>query len=55
MLREAYRRAGISPSDVRYVEAHGTGTAVGDPTELKALGTVLGPGRPEGSAASWAR
>ncbi|HEX2324051.1 MAG TPA: type I polyketide synthase, partial [Chloroflexota bacterium] len=48
VLREAYRRAGVSPSDVRYVEAHGTGTAVGDPTELKALGTVLGPGRPEG-------
>ena len=48
LLRDAYRRAGVSPADVFYVEAHGTGTPVGDPIEAQALGTVLGAGRPEG-------
>ncbi len=50
VLREAYRRAGVSPGDVQYVEAHGTGTLLGDPIEANALGAVLGidrdPGRP---------
>jgi len=46
MLREAYRRAGIAPAQVRYVEAHGTGTPVGDSIETQALGTVLATGRP---------
>jgi myxalamid-type polyketide synthase MxaE and MxaD len=49
VLRLAYRNAGVSPGLVQYVEAHGTGTAVGDPTELAALGRVLGEGRPAGS------
>jgi acyl transferase domain-containing protein len=50
VLREAYRRAAVSPGDVQYVEAHGTGTFLGDPMEAKALGVVLAldrlPGRP---------
>ena len=46
VLREAYRRAGVSPGDVQYVEAHGTGTLLGDPIEVKALGAVLGIDRP---------
>lgn len=50
VLREAYRRAAVSPGDVQYVEAHGTGTFLGDPIEAKALGAVLAldrlPGRP---------
>ncbi len=46
VLREAYRRAGVSPGDVQYVEAHGTGTLLGDPIEVKALGAVLGIARP---------
>lgn len=41
VLREAYRRAEVSPGDVQYVEAHGTGTLLGDPIEAKALGAVL--------------
>src|SRR5579863_486499 len=45
VLREAYRRAEVSPGDVQYVEAHGTGTFLGDPIEAKALGAVLGVNR----------
>ncbi|MEA5471090.1 SDR family NAD(P)-dependent oxidoreductase, partial [Spirulina sp. 06S082] len=45
VLREAYRRAGIDPTQVCYVEAHGTGTKLGDPVEALALGEVLGRGR----------
>jgi acyl transferase domain-containing protein/acyl carrier protein len=45
MLVEAYRNAGVDPAQVQYVEAHGTGTKVGDPTEARALGVVLGAGR----------
>lgn len=46
LLEEAYRRADISPGRVRYVEAHGTGTPIGDPIEMKALGSVLATDRP---------
>ncbi len=46
VLREAYRRAEVSPGDVHYVEAHGTGTLLGDPIEAKALGAVLALDRP---------
>ncbi|MCP4655717.1 MAG: type I polyketide synthase, partial [bacterium] len=49
LLREAYRRAGVTPGQVQYVEAHGTGTHLGDPVEAKALGTVLGAERAPGS------
>jgi pyochelin synthetase len=47
LLREAYRKAGVSPSEVDYVELHGTGFQRGDVIETKALGAVLGthPGR----------
>ena len=45
LLREALERAAIAPSEIQYVEAHGTGTPLGDPIEVDALGTVLGPGR----------
>jgi acyl transferase domain-containing protein/aryl carrier-like protein len=47
VLREAYRNAGLWPSQVDYVEAHGTGTSVGDPIEAQALGAVLSQGRPK--------
>ncbi|MCM3904759.1 MAG: type I polyketide synthase [Pyrinomonadaceae bacterium] len=48
VLRQAYRRAGVSPATVQYVEAHGTGTPLGDPIEAKALGTVLSTEREPG-------
>jgi enediyne polyketide synthase len=37
-LRRAYRRAGFGIETVSYCECHGMGTAVGDATELEALG-----------------
>jgi enediyne polyketide synthase len=37
-LRRAYRRAGFGIETVALFEGHGTGTAVGDATELQALG-----------------
>ncbi len=48
VLKEAYRKAGVSPGAVQYVETHGTGTLLGDPIEAHALGEVLALGRPEG-------
>ncbi|MFY1830940.1 SDR family NAD(P)-dependent oxidoreductase [Myxococcus fulvus] len=45
LLRDAYARAGVTPSRVHYVETHGPGTALGDPIEAGALGAVLGEGR----------
>src|SRR6476646_763503 len=49
VLRAAYANAGVPPHEVDYVETHGTGTLLGDPIEARALGTVLGRGRPENS------
>ncbi|GKZ93794.1 type I Iterative Polyketide synthase (PKS) [Aspergillus niger] len=37
VLRAAYKRAGLDPTDTLYVECHGTGTPVGDPIEVKAI------------------
>ncbi|WP_231702975.1 type I polyketide synthase [Tsukamurella asaccharolytica] len=49
VLRSAYADASISPREVDFVETHGTGTLLGDPIEARALGTVLGRGRAQGS------
>lgn len=48
VLRWAYEDAGVNPADVDYVEAHGAGSPALDPLELRALGEVLGAGRPAG-------
>ncbi|PYI12619.1 polyketide synthase [Aspergillus sclerotiicarbonarius CBS 121057] len=37
VLRAAYKRAGLDPTDTLYVECHGTGTPVGDPIEVHAI------------------
>lgn len=42
LLRDVYRRAGVSHDEPCYVEAHGTGTAVGDPVEAQAIGRAIG-------------
>ncbi|AFA74817.1 polyketide-type polyunsaturated fatty acid synthase PfaA [Gordonia polyisoprenivorans VH2] len=43
-LRRAYADAECSPTSVELFEAHATGTAVGDRTELTALGELLADG-----------
>ncbi|KAF3910969.1 hypothetical protein AA313_de0200827 [Arthrobotrys entomopaga] len=41
LIRETYKKAGISMKETRYVEAHGTGTMVGDPIEAHAIGAAF--------------
>jgi amino acid adenylation domain-containing protein len=41
VLRRALHAASTASGRVSYVEAHGTGTPLGDPIELRALGSVL--------------
>ena len=45
VLRDAYARAGVSPTQVEYIETHGTGTLLGDPIEANAIGAALGTRR----------
>jgi acyl transferase domain-containing protein len=47
LIRECYRRAGLSPRDTQYFEAHGTGTPTGDPIEARAIAAVFGADRAE--------
>jgi acyl transferase domain-containing protein/aryl carrier-like protein len=37
LIKDAFRRAGVSPASVGYIEAHGTGTPLGDPIEINGL------------------
>ena len=37
LIKDAYRRARVSPTSVSYIETHGTGTALGDPIEINGL------------------
>lgn len=48
VIREALKRASMTPDQIDYVEAHGTGTELGDPVELRALGSVFGGRRVRG-------
>ncbi|KAI1089063.1 putative polyketide synthase [Rostrohypoxylon terebratum] len=41
VIRKAYARAKLNPSDTPFVETHGTGTGVGDPIEVEALSRVF--------------
>ncbi|KAI1453383.1 putative polyketide synthase [Annulohypoxylon moriforme] len=41
VIRKAYARAKLNPSDTPFVETHGTGTSVGDPIEVEALSRVF--------------
>ena len=41
-IRRAYEQAGIEPGSVSLIEAHGTGIPLGDKTEIKAIGQVMG-------------
>ncbi|KAI0378207.1 putative polyketide synthase [Hypomontagnella monticulosa] len=41
LIRETYRRAGLSMAYTRYFEAHGTGTPLGDPLETRAIGAAF--------------
>ncbi|MFN6455065.1 MAG: type I polyketide synthase, partial [Nostoc sp. EfeVER01] len=45
VISQALNNSRVKPNEVSYVEAHGTGTPLGDPIEVRALGTVLGEGR----------
>ncbi|MGZ8219147.1 SDR family NAD(P)-dependent oxidoreductase, partial [Methylomagnum sp.] len=42
LIKDALRRADVTPESIGYVEAHGTGTALGDPIELAALAKAWG-------------
>lgn len=44
-MREALRRAELTPSDIAYVNAHGTGTVQNDKAEATALEHVFGAGK----------
>jgi acyl transferase domain-containing protein len=48
LVHQALDRAGVLPSQISYVESHGTGTALGDPIEVEALASVVGPPCPDG-------
>ncbi|HVB38647.1 MAG TPA: MupA/Atu3671 family FMN-dependent luciferase-like monooxygenase, partial [Vicinamibacterales bacterium] len=45
VIRRALDDADVAASDIGYVETHGTGTSLGDPIEVRALGSVLCEGR----------
>ncbi len=45
VIRSSLANAKVEPASINYVEVHGTGTSLGDPIEVRALGSVLSEGR----------
>ncbi|KAF3205958.1 hypothetical protein TWF679_009137 [Orbilia oligospora] len=41
LIKDTYKKAGISMNETRYCEAHGTGTTIEDPTESHAIGAAF--------------
>ncbi|WP_347989415.1 polyketide synthase [Methylomonas sp. AM2-LC] len=41
LASKVYRDGAIDPRHISYLEAHGTGTPVGDPIEMRAMGSVI--------------
>lgn len=41
LINQAIANARVKPSQISYIEAHGTGTSLGDPIEIRALGSVF--------------
>lgn len=46
VARQALARSGLDALAVSFIEAHATSTALGDPTEVSAIASVYGRGRP---------
>ena len=42
LIRQALNNAAVEGPAISYIEAHGTGTSLGDPIEVRALGTIFG-------------
>ncbi|KAH3806529.1 putative inactive phenolphthiocerol synthesis polyketide synthase type I Pks15 [Dreissena polymorpha] len=42
LMEELFTKCNLDRNKIQVIEAHGTGTAIGDPTECRALGKVLG-------------
>ncbi|HEX3588102.1 MAG TPA: type I polyketide synthase [Pseudonocardiaceae bacterium] len=51
-INRAYNRAGYGVDTVGYFEGHGTGTALGDATELEAIGSAIREYNPEARPAA---
>ena len=41
VMRAAYEKANLDPSQTVYLEMHGTGTPTGDPIEAKAVSNAM--------------
>ena len=46
VVRIAYEKANLDPTQTVYAELHGTGTPVGDPIEAKAVSRAMNDTRP---------
>lgn len=51
VARQALARSEVDALEVSFIEAHATSTSLGDPTEVSAIASVYGTGRPAGAPA----